>query len=172
MLNVLVALYAPMGQAPSCFTEKEFKDAESMDPSPSVMTSAGTNKLTAEFPFSGTTSGLRQEFNRHAKGESLHVPETALFQASAADLHPGLGSGCLFLLNIPTMDRDTKLINELNLAEATDFGRAHGIGAWCQGPAGPAHAAFLPSGMYAPGLIQMMMWNDAMRTIWAREFLG
>lgn len=172
MLEVLNEFYAPIGEKPSQFTDDDFKRAESMEHSPSVLTSAGQGGLTAELPFSGSQSGTESFLARVLGRKKSPRVETALFQASSDERHPALGSGCLFRLTLPTKDRDYTLVNELNLAESHDFVGANGVGAWCQSPSNLTHVTFVPSAMYVRGVVEQMMWNDAMRALWARRFLS
>ena len=46
MLNALDAIYVPIGQGPSRFTDDDFEDAESMEPSPSPHLKEGDHRRT------------------------------------------------------------------------------------------------------------------------------
>jgi hypothetical protein len=168
MLSVVAQVYAPIGQEPSRFPPGEFEKIARNRKGPSVLTNADGAGLTAEFPFTGTTSSALR-FERHLAGESVGEPETALFQATAEAEHPRYGSGCLLLLRLPRQGVTPEIANQLNCEEATGRFAGYGLGAWCVSDETAVHACFLPSAVYRPGLLGNLVLDRAVRTLWARD---
>ncbi|MDX9735620.1 MAG: hypothetical protein RBU36_15920 [Thermoanaerobaculia bacterium] len=167
MLSVVEQVYAPVGRQPSRFPASEFEKIGRSRKGPSVLTSASGAALTAEFPFTGSTSSALRFASRQA-GEDPGGPETAPFQATAEAEHPRYGSGCLLLLRLPRGGITPEVVNRLNLAEANGQFFGYGLGAWCVSDETAVHACFLPSAAYRPGLLEAMMLDRAGRTLWAR----
>ena len=165
MLNVLEQTVAPMGKNASPFGEVDFVALESMDPSPSVMTCADQGGVTAEFPF----TGQRPAALIPGQGQPL---ETALFQATSAEAHPQLGSGCLCRLTLPVQDNTPDLACRLNGDESTSWSASHFFGAWCNGEQGLTFITFVPALAYQPGLLQNIFWSFAGRARWAAEWFA
>lgn len=168
MLSVVAQVYAPIGREPSRFPPDEFAKIAQNRKGPSVLTNASGAGLTAEFPFTGSTSSVMR-YAQHQAGKPIGEPETALFQAEGEAEHPRYGSGCLLLLRLPREGVTPEVANQLNLAEANGQFVGYGLGAWCVSEETAVHACFLPSAVYRPGLLSAMMLDRAGRTLWARS---
>jgi hypothetical protein len=172
MLSIVEAFYVPAGRQPSPFQEADFDEALTLPPQPWVLASGGGPRLTAEFPFTGTSPA--------GFGPGL---ETALLTASAEEPHPALGSGAVIRLILPTelsSRRAAELAVAMNAAEAAEWTVCHLLGAWSTGPVpgrpdAPHNcltfATFLPARTYRRGLIHAMTTRMAMRTKWAKRYL-
>lgn len=143
----------------------------SFGPDPSLMTNFDEGGLAAEFQFHGRTSAVDRYLAR-LLGRRSPALGSALFEAETCARHPRYGPGCLTVLTLPVTDEDPQLINQLNLQERDDWTRAQGMGAWCLGERGIAHAAFLPVAVRRRGLFGMVYRNAAVRAGWAGRFLA
>jgi hypothetical protein len=173
MLTVIEREMLRHGQGPSPFGEADFRSLKELAGSPSVMTSASSTGVTAEFLFGGYSGLLQHLFGPNGK------PNTALLKMTSNDPHPGLGCGCmaqLFLpLVVPTQEV-ADLANRLNLAEATQWQYLYGLGAWGLVRmndmfTGLCHTTFLPAVLQTSGILTNFFWCSYHRMAWAKKTL-
>jgi hypothetical protein len=163
MLNVIEHVFMPHGQRASPFTEAEFQSV--LNTRPGVLASGGGAGLTVEFPFVG---GMPAGFSRDL--------ETALLQATGTQENPQLGSGALLRLSLPlggAPERLDHMAQSMNYAETQDWTGAPLLGAWCTDERlGLTFVSFLPTFIYRPGLLNVMVQYAERRTTWARWYLA
>ncbi len=164
MLDIIAQLFAPASAGPSACKPGEFEQALAMAPEPWVLASGDEQGLTAEFPFTDSTPAV-------AGGRG-----TALLIASAAEQHPRLGSGLLVRLALPVLVdalRGNELAHQLNWVEATQWNAPHFLGAWClDANSTLTFVTFVPSAVYAPGLLHALILSSAVRARWAGEYIA
>lgn len=146
-------LVVPAGQAPSRWRGEEIvRLARDSDHPPCILVSGDETGLAAELPF----------------GE-----ETSLLEVRTDEEHPILGAGLLVTLQLPWHEaaiHAARKAAELNAAEARGETFASALGAWSVGPAGgPAHAAFFPNLLAAPGLAAYLLLTQIQRARWVTE---
>jgi hypothetical protein len=171
MLDMIRTVFAPQGQGPSPFTEKDFQSTLSMNPRPWVLATGGHGGLTAEFPFTGSRPAAQLAMqNRHAP------IETSILMVSATDRHPQMGSGALLRLALPiqaTEDEAAEMAATLNRAEMAEGSEGLSLGAWCTDPQlGVCFVTFLPAATYKEGLLGMLVLGSALRARWAVGQVG
>ncbi len=173
MLTVIEKSYVPVGEGASHFGLADFEAAERAAEGISVLTNAGEEGLTAEFPYFGTKASVSHLVESVGE-EAPSGPQTALFQAEADQRHPTYGGGCLLRLTLPLGGVTHAQAVQLNRAEALNDGEEYlvSLGAWCVGPLGLTHVCFLPNGVRMGGLVGTMLQYDAYRTRWARQVLA
>jgi hypothetical protein len=157
MVNVIQALYQPMGEEPSRWLGSgEFEQFCSMADQYGLFSTGGAQGLAAELSFGD---------------------DTALITADTGQRHPQLGHGLLLLLKLPlTLHKPgaDQLAVELNAAEANTFAGSHLLGGWCSrelsgGRQLLVFASFVPNGAYWAGLVPTLVMNLAQKTRWARS---
>jgi len=154
MLNVVEAVYAPLGQREPPWAETdEFEETAAFFNKSNSFATADKSGLTAEF----------------AWGED----QTSMMTAELGQPHPQLGKGVLVRLNLPlTLDSDDAalLAGYLNQLEIKSLTRAHLLGAWSTDKVSGSHtvvfASFIPNVMYKPGLLTQMLMTMGLRLRW------
>lgn len=99
-------------------------------------------------------------------------PETSLLRIYPDVEHPNYGAGALVTLLPPIIfdpDEIPHVVNELNLAEATEDIRSSLLGAWCPDPTNKrrntiAFTAFLPAMLAEPNMLENQVVFQAMRS--------
>lgn len=170
MLNVIDAMFAPIGRRRSPFTEADFERLKHITPDPSVLTITAPDGATAEFPFSDEMPAVLSCLKRKRPG-------TALCQISAMR-HPQLGNGALWKLTLPLDFAEREAIDkaiDLNLAEYDEpiWPYFYGFGAWCSDPKlrAVAYVMFMPAAVHTPGILDPFFWSMRARTEWAKRYL-
>ena len=173
LLNFADAEIVPRGQGPSAFVGPAMAAATQAPSLQSVFANGDESGLTAELPFFGDTPMMMK-----AALGLAGPPETSLVQLLTQPRHPGYGSGMLALLKLPLeqpAEEIRRLAHGLNRAEAVELTGFPQFGAWCCDPGNEttlAHAAFVPSALYDPGLISTLLFYTALRNEWAHQRLA
>lgn len=102
--------------------------------------------------------------------------ETAMFTASAKERHPQLGGGALLRLALPlklTQSQAAETAARLNWGETTQGLECQFLGAWCLDQThGVRFVTFLPAAIHRQGILNMMVFDAALRARWAHQLLG
>jgi hypothetical protein len=172
MLNVIDAMFEPMGRKRSPFTEADFEGLQHVTPNPSVLTTTGLNGATAEFPFTDEMPAVLCVLSSKRKRLG-----TALCQISAT-CHPQLGNGAFWKLTLPLDFAEREAIDkaiDLNLAEYDEstWPYFYGFGAWCSDPKlrAVAYVMFMPAAVHKPGILNPFFWSMRARTEWVKRYL-
>jgi hypothetical protein len=175
MLNV-GAIFTHHGADSSPFVEADFTRVLEMEPKPWLMATGSGAGLTAEFAFGDGVPAILRSGSNQTGDQPLG---TALFQATAEQEHPHLGSGCLLQLHLPMNlrpDSAAGLANELNVSESREWSAAHLLGAWYSRGSHVSFTAFLPAMVVRSHdslSRQILVFNSiltmARRAQWARE---
>lgn len=162
---VIEQVFVPAGQGESPFVT-DIGEVLAMQPRPWLMadrTKAGMSALLRSWSADGSVA------NAAPNGEPtmLHV--------SVADRHPQLGAGALVRVTLPIPGNHASNLadaNLLNLSEGHNDATVFTLGGWCAIPSAPfCHALFLPAYVHAPGLLQTIMFMEAMRATWAASLV-
>lgn len=151
MLDVLPRVFAAAGDEPSRFAqESEFEAVlDWLDETPFFSAGVSAQGMAIEVPFG--------------------VDDTSLIMFSAADRHPGLGSGLLIGTRVrqpgPTTGATQSIAARLNRSEA-EAPSSDLFGAWIERDGELAHSRFLPNALYQPGLIQELVVAACSRAVW------
>lgn len=158
MLNIISDVIAPLGQETSKFVGEDFETAEqAVGPQISVLTTAGPDGLTSEFPFGTATSMFRMQTDQP---------------------NPRMGNGLLSVLTLPTRFAESEIpttIVDLNRRYFTEFNKSQCVGSWCQHPSlkgSISFVSFLPNVCALPGLATTLLMYAASQSQWAEEALS
>jgi hypothetical protein len=167
MTDIIKDYFRPKGDKGSPFGEADFTALKNIDSNPSIMTNAGENGVTAEFPVMehGPSS------IKFMVDDDNYSPGTALFQADNQEKHPQLGSGCLIKLTLPIGENECEVANSLNLLEMSGNNQTHFFGSWCKGPNGITYISFIPAAIYQPNLLSLIFHSYATKAQWATNIL-
>lgn len=178
MVNIIEAMFAPIGGKLSPFRQADFDEAARIMPNPSLLSNVGKSGLTAEFPYfdADRASSLLNMLSRLFRPLN---PTTALLTIDSSVTHPQLGSGAFWKLTLPeelSHDRAVQIAADLNRAEwreeTTPY--LYSFGAWCSDPKlrTVSYVMFMPSAIYKPGLIKPFLLGMAARSKWANTQLA
>lgn len=172
MLNVIEALFAPLGRGRSPFTAADFERLQRFAPKLSVLTTTDSSGATAEFPFFNDRPAVLAFLQPKQKQVG-----TALCQIISTTRHP-YGNGVLWKLTLPMDVAEREAIDQaidLNLAEYDEpiWPYFYGFGAWCSDPhlRTVAYVMFMPAAIYKPGILEPFFISMRARTEWVKRYL-
>ena len=157
-----INLGLPEHDQPSRWAGEEFDFAAFQLNQIGVLAFAGENNLSAELPLA------------HDSVSAINGDETSLLQIKSDIVHPSVGSGLFYKLELPIWFEKDELVyfaNKLNQTEMESVDSPPFVGAWCsQLDTGRlSYVGFWPNMMYQPGTafniaIWMLHRNKQART--------
>lgn len=194
MTNFALSIVIPAGNTASVFIGEECPRADREVGKWSLLTSASTDGLAAEFEWEKGSVPTIVQIGQSDKDPKT---ETVLLHISAKERHSKMGNGMRIILALP-LDVPTEvgpeIANRMNLAERLEMSTGHQYGSWTylppfttpeidpfvknnqwlrkDGPTGTLlHVAFLPNATYFPGITSILFQSSAMRSRWAKGWI-
>ena len=138
---------------PSCWSRRDFEFAkEKLEQSLGLFSTAGDDGLTSEIPLEpGGISAMKGDV-------------TSLLTFDARAMHPALGSGLFYKLELPLHFEEDELVffaNKLNQVEFESVDSPPFFGAWCShlDSGRLCHVGFWPNMLYQPGtVLNLAVW--------------